>query len=291
MFHNWKFDNNTIKVHAMAKQHVLGRYITSDAIKAGRKNPHNWNQWKGPEYWRHIAALHHWDAGDNTDISVTCLDWIQNGVDCGPIACSVLEQFINTGFDENNHIPSFPVPCGHEMRIQMLHVIAGCIKMSCSNYFLLLDSAPPSWTTDIPGEEVINSIQNGWHQAECLELLQRITIVSATCSHCQCPVPPQDDECTLMSGEDGNGAPIHQATLDTEFSDDEDAPGTELPADRRATLSKLLKASKQLVESRNHNSIVPHAIGTHIELEPDVPSDIDPIIDSQRSESASASQR
>ncbi|KAG2139952.1 hypothetical protein BD769DRAFT_1384258 [Suillus cothurnatus] len=111
-----------IAVRAMAKPvvwlsawqyttHVLGRYITSDAIKAGRKNPHDWNQWKGPEYWRHIAALHHWDAGDVTDISVTCLDWIQNGVDCGPIACSVLEQFINTGFDENNHIPSFPVPC------------------------------------------------------------------------------------------------------------------------------------------------------------------------------------
>ncbi|KAG2063554.1 hypothetical protein BDR04DRAFT_1163563 [Suillus decipiens] len=256
------------------RAYVLGRSTSSDAIKADRRNTQDWNQWKGPEYWRHIAALHHWDAGEVTDISVTSLEWIQNGVDCGPIACSVLEQFINAGFDENGRMPSFSIPCGHQIRIQMLHVIAGRIKMSCSDYLMLLDSAPDSWTAEIPGEDIINNIQNGRYHAECHELLRRITIVSSTCSQCRRPVPPQNDERTLKSGEDGNGAPPEdQDTLDAEFSDDEDAPGTDLPADRRATLSKLLKANRQLVGSRNRNSIVPRAIGTHIELEPDTSSD------------------
>ncbi|KAG1731401.1 hypothetical protein EDB19DRAFT_1831721 [Suillus lakei] len=98
---------------------------------------------------------------------------------CGPITCSVLEQCLNTGLDEHGHIPLFQVQCGHKLHINMLHIVAGHIKKSCSDYCMLLDNPPDGWVADdMPDEEVINAIQNGRHQAECLELLRKLTVPS-----------------------------------------------------------------------------------------------------------------
>ncbi|KAG1732827.1 hypothetical protein EDB19DRAFT_1911847 [Suillus lakei] len=44
--------------------HVLGRHISADAMDVDGKDPHDWNDWRGPEYWRKIGALHGWSTGD-----------------------------------------------------------------------------------------------------------------------------------------------------------------------------------------------------------------------------------
>ncbi|KAG1834023.1 hypothetical protein DFJ58DRAFT_670739 [Suillus subalutaceus] len=239
--------------------HVLGRHISNDAMNVDGVDPDDWNQWRGPEYWRRIAGLHGWRAGDATDISVMTMDWEQNGVDCGPIACSVLEQCLKSGLDEHGDLPAFHIQCGHRLRIHMLHVIAGRIKLCCSDYLMLLDSPQDDWRPDeLPDEDIINAIQNGRHQAECLTLLRKLTVVSATCSMCQRPMASRNLERPLR-----------------------DAPNGE----------RSSGAHKQLNGSRNRHFIVPRAIGTHLELEPDVPSDVDDSIDSQRSATASASRR
>ncbi|KAG0691584.1 hypothetical protein DFH29DRAFT_884139, partial [Suillus ampliporus] len=110
--------------------HVLGRQMSDGAIDVDGADPHDWSNWRGPEYWRKIAALHDWSPGDVTDVSVIPRDSTKTGVDCGPMACSVLEQCMISGVDERGNLPPFQVQCGHKLRIHMLRMVAGCIKMS-----------------------------------------------------------------------------------------------------------------------------------------------------------------
>ncbi|KAG1832549.1 hypothetical protein DFJ58DRAFT_736334 [Suillus subalutaceus] len=88
------------------KGHVLGRHISNDAMDIDGLDPDDWNEWRGPDYWRRIGALHGWGTGDVADVSVISMDWEQNGVDCGPIACSVLEQCLSAGLDEHGKLAS-----------------------------------------------------------------------------------------------------------------------------------------------------------------------------------------
>ncbi|KAG1724497.1 hypothetical protein EDD22DRAFT_853810, partial [Suillus occidentalis] len=155
--------------------------------------PHNWCDWNGPEYWRRIAFLHGWCTGDDTDLSIMTRDWLQNGLDCGPIACSMLEQCFCSGLDANGNLPHLDLQCGHLLRIKMLRMLAGRVKLSCSDYLMLLDNPQADWQgDDMPDEDVISMIQNGRHQAQCLKLLRTLIVLSATCSMCQRPVPVQE---------------------------------------------------------------------------------------------------
>jgi hypothetical protein len=271
--------------------HVLGRHISADAMDVDGKDPHDWNDWRGPEYWRKIGALHGWSTGDVADVSIVSMDWEQNGVDCGPIACSVLEQCLKLGLDEQGNLPDFEIQCGHKLRIHMLRVIAAHVKLCCSNYLMLLDSPRDDWQdNELPDEDVINSIQNGRYQAECLKLLRRLTVASATCSMCQRPVVHQDGEHASRSGKNGDNTNADQDGPDAGSSEDDDAMNM-VHAIGKAHLEKLFKANKQLAGSRNRNSIVPRAIGTHLQLEPELPSDVHDTEDSQRSVAASTSRR
>ncbi|KAG1718252.1 uncharacterized protein EDB91DRAFT_1066822, partial [Suillus paluster] len=231
--------------------HVLGRQMSDGAIDVDGADPHDWSNWRGPEYWRKIAALHDWSPGDVTDVSVIPRDSTKTGVDCGPMACSVLEQCMISGVDERGNLPPFQVQCGHKLRIHMLRMVAGCIKMSCSDYLMLLDNRPDDWLEDdMPDEEVINSIQNGKHQAECLELLRKLTIVSATCSACQCSVLNHDDDNDSHHRENHGDTAVNHDNAEDDYGEDEDTLCT-----------------------------------------PELPTDVDGQVDSQRSKSASETRR
>ncbi|KAG1795963.1 uncharacterized protein HD556DRAFT_1234984 [Suillus plorans] len=243
------------------RAHILGRHISEDAMNVDGVDPHDWDDWGGPEYWRRVGELHDWSPGDISGVSVITKDWVQNGLDCGPIACSVLEQCLASGIDEDGHLPGFEVLCGHLLRMKILCIIAGRVKISCSDYLMLLDSSRDDWREDeLPDEDLINDIQNGRHQAKCLQLLRRLTVVSATCTTCQHSIIGRDVEHTSQYG-------------------------------RKETIAKLIKANTQLTGSRDRNAIVPRSIGMHLQLEPQVPSDLDGTTDSQRSTFASATRR
>ncbi|KIK32016.1 hypothetical protein CY34DRAFT_111146, partial [Suillus luteus UH-Slu-Lm8-n1] len=173
--------------------YVLGRHISVATLQVEGIDPHNWCDWNGPEYWRRIAFLHGWSTGDHTDVSIMTRDWLQNGVDCGPIACSMLEQCLNSGLDKNGNLPDLDMQCGHILRIKMLRMLAGRVKLSCSDYLMLLDNPQAHWQEgDMPDEDIISMIQNGRHQAQCLKLLRTLIVLSSTCSMCQRRTPVQE---------------------------------------------------------------------------------------------------
>ncbi|KAG2046010.1 hypothetical protein BDR06DRAFT_1039924, partial [Suillus hirtellus] len=272
--------------------HVLGRHISDTIMEVDGVDPNDWKDWGGPQYWRRIATLHGWSPGNVTDVSVIPDNWKQNGVDCGPIACSVLEQCLRTGLDKYGNLPALRFQCGHRLRIHMLQVIAGRIKLSCSDYLMLLDRQMDDQTEDdIPDEDVINAIQNGQHQAECLKLVQKLTVVGATCSTCHHSILNQNGEHPSPNGDNGDQTIADQDGLEEEWTEDENVIDIHLPKERRDNLAKLIRKNRQLAGSRNRNAIVPRAIGTHLELEQDTQPDSDNTGDSQRSVAASVSRR
>ncbi|KAG2129259.1 uncharacterized protein EDB93DRAFT_1108727 [Suillus bovinus] len=258
--------------------HVMGRHISDSMMDVDGVDPNDWEDWDGPQYWRRIGSLHRWSTGDVTNVSVRSTNWLQNGVDCGPIACSVLEECLRVGLDDRGDLPAIDIICGHKLRIHMLRVVAGRLKLSCSDYLMLLDGPLENWREDdVPDEDVMNSIRNGQHQAECLKLLRKLTVVSATCSMCQRQTPQKDRENpSAYEDENRDGLTVDEDGVEAESTHEDDSLGMALSVNHKENLTKLLKANKHLTGSRNRNLIVPRATGTHLQLEPDIPLDEPP---------------
>ncbi|OJA20364.1 hypothetical protein AZE42_07317 [Rhizopogon vesiculosus] len=284
--------------------HVLGRNISGNILDVDGVHQDNWEDWRGPEYWRKIAAFHGWRAGDITDVFIQNRDWPQNGYDCGPIACSILEQALYSGLDQDGNVPSFQVQCGHRLRIHMLRVVAGRIMRSCTDFLMLLDRPHDTWPVEeLPDNNIIRSIQSGLHEAECLRLVRTLSVISATCIQCReslpiqylAVVPHQQGNDNGLS-EDGSDGEENQETLEVLSADmkgaapNEEAMGA-LSIDRKATLSKLFKENKELSGSRNRNTIVPRAVGTHLMFQPKSSKEVNTTGDSQRSKAAVATRR
>ena len=71
----------------MRRVHVLGRrYNVNQKIKGAK----DWAVWGGPTIWARVCELYGWPHARLTGMTVHSVDWIQNGYDCGPIACQVV---------------------------------------------------------------------------------------------------------------------------------------------------------------------------------------------------------
>jgi hypothetical protein len=95
--------------------HVLGRRIS----KLHRiKNAMDWESWGGPTIWKKVVLLHGWEE---TAMTVHEFHWPQNGYDCGPIACQVMEHIWTAGFKQDvDQIWIKPaLPCTDKFRIRM----------------------------------------------------------------------------------------------------------------------------------------------------------------------------
>lgn len=105
--------------YALKTAFILGRRISGAGVRdtptpVYDQRLDDWNRWNGPFYWDRIAALHGFDAVDHSQTIIEVLNWVQNGYDCGPIACFVMESLMNRGLNDHSvHIP--PISCGHQL--------------------------------------------------------------------------------------------------------------------------------------------------------------------------------
>ncbi|KAG0694319.1 hypothetical protein DFH29DRAFT_1006457 [Suillus ampliporus] len=199
--------------------HVLGRHISDDAMHVDGTNPNDWEAWGGPRYWRNVAALHGWTVGDATDVCIRVQDWAQNGVDCGPIACSVLEQALTCGLDRYGNVPPIHIKCGHILRMDIFRIVSGRIEISCRDYMMLLDGPQTHWIAhEIPHEDVISAIQRGKQSVECLGLLEQLAALSAICADCRHTVLIQDPGDRFHTVDDHN---VTSYDDDNQFEDEE----------------------------------------------------------------------
>jgi hypothetical protein len=186
--HNWDHFFTVIFDYQRRTAHILGRHISNDAMHVDDTNTDEWKAWGGPGYWTTVAALHGWTAGDPTDVSIRPQNWEQNGVDCGPIACSVLEQILTAGLDGDGNVPPVHIQCGHTLRMKMFHSVSAQIAIRCRDYIMLLENAEVQRTShEIPDEDIIYSIQHGKYPMECQGLLDELAASSAICEACRHP--------------------------------------------------------------------------------------------------------
>lgn len=192
--------------YARHTAHILGRHISNDTMHVDKINADGWKVWGGPGYWIHIAAIHGWTAGDPTNVIIRALDWEQNGVDCGPIACSVLEQVMTAGLDEDGNVPQIHIECGHLLRMKIFRIVSAQIVIRCRDYMMLLDNAEAQCMLDeMPDEDVINAIQHGQHPTECQGLLESLAASSATCEACRHPTLIQKTRDHFQTDENNHG--------------------------------------------------------------------------------------
>jgi len=278
------------------KAHVMGCHTSEDDMNVDGEEPDDWQTWNGPEYWDRAAELHGWDSGDLDDIQILSYDWRQSGIDCSATACSVMEQTMIHGIEEDGSLPmdASEIPCGHTLRIKILRVVAGRIKISYNDYMMLRESPPSCWQDDLPPEEeTLDAVRTGKYHAECSLMLRALAVVSATCTPCKRPA--------TLNQSPGPRSSIHR-DLDIGSEDDHaeemDAHdgetlelGITLSKERKASLCKLLKVTKEISMARDRSSIVPRALGTHIPLAPPQPAETRGQDDSQRSSAAIASRK
>ena len=67
-----------------------------------------------------IAAIYNWNPGDVDEVCVIIRDWKQNGYDCGPTGCAVIQMCMENGIEatwsmlsECSLMNPPPLPCGH----------------------------------------------------------------------------------------------------------------------------------------------------------------------------------
>lgn len=98
--------------------HVLGRrYNVNQKIKGTK----DWAVWGGHTIWARICELYGWPHARLTGMTVHSVDWIQNGYDCGPIACQVVENIWVGGLPlDGDGLWKRPgLPCCHSQRLNM----------------------------------------------------------------------------------------------------------------------------------------------------------------------------
>ncbi|KAI9449509.1 hypothetical protein HD554DRAFT_2181041 [Boletus coccyginus] len=178
---------------------VVFDYTAHTAYVFGRKLSNNnpqydadWKAWRGPERWKIIADLHLWDAGDPEDTMVIIRDWPQNGYDCGPIACALIQKCMEKGLEETWHsllaIPigaNPPIPCGHILRLNMLGAILQRCIINFKDYMQFIIDRPPHWDYMELNDETIKVMQSGGDQERDTRLLRSLTLASNSCRHCQ----------------------------------------------------------------------------------------------------------
>ena len=175
-----------------ALAYVLGRRISEDCEDFDEELD-DWNTWMGPLYWARLGAFHGIDPGDANQVTVITHNWPQNGRDCGPIAAFLLKHFLDSGLGDSDGEICFPaIPCGHQLRLQMLGTIREACRKSWEDYNLLTASHLPdddTWTTwddtSFVAEEDLAAMENEASGQQYAPVVQDLNIACANCIVCQ----------------------------------------------------------------------------------------------------------
>ena len=115
--------------------------------RTSRPGRDNWQEWKGPDTYRHVCFLHGWTPGSMATVMVTSVSWKMNGVDCGPVAILTAQYLIKYGFPEHaaHTLKTRAESCHHITRLKIFQSLKMWIMDSIQNYTYLRSSPPEDW--------------------------------------------------------------------------------------------------------------------------------------------------
>lgn len=114
--------------------YILGRKYNQDHFNYDDKD---WGTWDGIRIWSRVCTLFGWNEVGLGTMTLCSVDWVQNGYDCGPIACQIVWQLMTNGKevitgDLDWNAPK--LPCCHALRKKMAEVIHGMILDGIENF-------------------------------------------------------------------------------------------------------------------------------------------------------------
>lgn len=130
--------------------HILGRHVTSET-RPEISPQSNWEEWHGPSYWKRLAILHGWPHGDPSTVQVHEDPRFRlpraSNCDCGPIACSILEHFLDKGLSHHvdGSLQRPAIPCGHTTRLRIFEMVKLSCRHQWHHYLYLGGHLPDNW--------------------------------------------------------------------------------------------------------------------------------------------------
>ena len=168
--------------------YVFGRRISED----NQDYDSSWSVWRGPDHWKIIADLYNWNPGDVDEVCVMIRDWKQNGYDCGPTGCAVIQMCMENGIEatwsmlsECSLMNPPPMPCGHILRLNMLVAIQQRCRTGFQDYMHFRTQPPAHWNYMELDDETITHMQSGGEREQVHQLLCSLMIASTSCFNCQ----------------------------------------------------------------------------------------------------------
>jgi hypothetical protein len=118
--------------------YVLGR---QHAQNGHRDNDKDWDTWNGRNICARICSLFGWGRIHSQFNRICSVNWIQNGYDCGPIACQVVQHIMQHGMLIVNgrwKRPTFP--CCHPLRKMIAEKTNEMVADGCRKFRALSDA-------------------------------------------------------------------------------------------------------------------------------------------------------
>ncbi|KAF8325136.1 hypothetical protein F5887DRAFT_901684 [Amanita rubescens] len=169
--------------------HVLGRSRVSNNFVAQPLAQVSWD-WDLSEVWSKVAMLHGWDF--DLDFNVYELNWEQNGNDCGPIVCQVLEHIWIHGFRvsaSGRWLKPESLPCCHFIRRQIISDFqVQVLDWSRVDAWAVLDPSDLDMTGAVFREcrEMVSQFDRQHFQSSILRVQQEMDCQARSCVSC-CP--------------------------------------------------------------------------------------------------------
>jgi hypothetical protein len=112
--------------------YLLGRKITRANTN---NNSEDWDSWQGRRIWSRVCILMGW--ADLPPMTLRTTDWRQNGYDCGPIACHVVQHILTVGLQTQVtgqwKAPSM-MACYHMLRWRMAEQVHQAVINGYNRY-------------------------------------------------------------------------------------------------------------------------------------------------------------
>lgn len=116
--------------------YIIGRQYGINHVNYDDKD---WASWDGHRIWRRVCALFGWDEKSLSPMRLCSVSWVQNGYDCGPIACQITQHLMQNGLhlDRDLHWKRPKLPCCHPLRKRVAERVNELIWVGYENFQLL----------------------------------------------------------------------------------------------------------------------------------------------------------
>jgi hypothetical protein len=250
--------------------YVIGR---RHDVNKGNYDDKDWASWDGKRILTRICALFGWDeTWETLKLMRLCsVDWVQNGYDCGPIACQVCQLLMQDGLrlDTNRQWRRPRLPCCHLLRRKMAERVNELVWIGFQDFDEMETEAKRRIDATLLDDwiRLMNALRLAFEQdpaSEVKTVIQDLDKAMRKCPHCHamleeikrkrsaaiCPVPIRKK--SMKVAEDARTKELLKGTKSMAALVREGEEGSEVLREERA---KVEEESKKIEDEGSEPDI------------------------------------